>query len=102
MRSTCRLRRSSRPIDLRRETSCTPPMVDDPRDPLSPDTLAVHVGRDPSKHLGAVSTPVYRASTILFPRMADLEASMRGEYAQVGYGLHGMPTVTDFQHAIAT
>ena len=77
-------------------------MVDDPRDPLSPDTLAVHLGRDPSKHLGAVSTPVYRASTILFPRMADLEASMRGEYAQVGYGLHGLPTVTDLQHAVAT
>ena len=77
-------------------------MADEPRDPRSPDTLAVHLGRDPSKHLGAVSTPVYRASTILFPRMADLEASMRGEYAHVGYGLHGMPTVTDLQDAVAT
>ena len=76
-------------------------MADTPGDPLSPDTLAVHLGRDPSSYLGAVSTPVFRASTILFPSVADLEASMRGEYAQVGYGLHGLPTVTDLQDAIA-
>ena len=72
-----------------------------PRDSPRPDTLAVHLGRHPSRYLGAVSTPVFRASTILFPRMADLEASMRGDYAQVGYGLHGLPTVTDLQDAIA-
>jgi len=72
-----------------------------PRDSPRPDTLAVHLGRDPSRYLGAVSTPVFRASTILFPRMADLEASMRGDYAQIGYGLHGLPTVTDLQDAIA-
>ena len=77
-------------------------MAEPPRDPLSPETLAIHLGREPARHLGAINTPVYRASTILFPSVADLEASMRGEYAQVGYGLHGMPTVTDLQHAIAT
>jgi cysteine-S-conjugate beta-lyase len=71
-------------------------------DGVSPDTLAVHLGRHPERYLGAVSTPVFRASTILFETMDDLEAAMRGEYRSPGYGLHGMPTVTDFQHAIAT
>jgi cystathionine beta-lyase len=70
--------------------------------PLAPETLAVHAGRDPSRHLGAVNTPVYRASTILFRTMADLEAAARGEYPEPAYGLHGMPTVTDLQQAIAT
>ncbi|HEX4882705.1 MAG TPA: cystathionine beta-lyase [Casimicrobiaceae bacterium] len=68
---------------------------------LSPATLAGHLGRHPERHLGAVNTPVYRASTILFPTVADLEASARGEYASIGYGLHGLPTVVDLQQAIA-
>jgi cystathionine beta-lyase len=71
------------------------------RRPLSPHTLAGHLGREPSRHLGAVNTPVYRASTILFPTVAELEASARGEYASIGYGLHGLPTVTDLQAAVA-
>ncbi len=69
--------------------------------PLAPATLAAHLGRHPERHLGAVNTPVYRASTILFPSYADLIASSLGEYREVGYGLHGLPTVTDFQAAIA-
>ena len=71
------------------------------RPSLDADTLAVHLGRDPARHLGAVNTPVYRASTILFPTYADLEASTRGEYPGVAYGLHGLPTVTDLQKALA-
>lgn len=75
---------------------------EDETPPLAPATLAGHLGRHPERHLGAVSTPVYRASTILFPTVADLEASARGEYESIGYGLHGLPTVTDLQDAIAT
>ncbi|GIK87171.1 MAG: cystathionine beta-lyase [Betaproteobacteria bacterium] len=69
--------------------------------PRAPATLAGHLGRHPRRHLGAVNTPVYRASTILFPTMADLEASARGEYDAIGYGLHGLPTVADLQDAVA-
>jgi cystathionine beta-lyase len=68
---------------------------------LRPDTKAGHLGRDPARHLGAVNTPVYRASTILFPTVAALEASARGDYGSIGYGLHGLPTVTDLQAAVA-
>ena len=70
-------------------------------DQQKPATRAVHLGRNPGKFLGAVNTPVFRASTMLFPTMADLEQAARGEYAGIGYGLHGLPTVTDLQDTVA-
>ena len=60
-----------------------------------PATDVAHLGRDPKQHLGAVSTPVYHATTILFDTVAELEAAERGQYPGVTYGLHGLPTVTD-------
>ena len=41
-------------------------------EPLDPATEVVHLGRDPAKHLGAVNTPVYRATTMVFPTLDDL------------------------------
>ena len=70
--------------------------------PCSKATQVGHLGRAPRKFLGAVNTPVFRATTMLFPTVADLEAAARGEYDGIGYGLHGLPTVTDLQNAIAT
>jgi len=70
-------------------------------DDAKPSTRAVHLGRDPARFLGAVNTPVFRATTMLFPTVADLEKSRRGEYPGIGYGLHGLPTVTDLQRAVA-
>ena len=67
-----------------------------------PATDVVHLGRDPRRYLGAVNTPVFRASTILLPTVADLERATRGEYPGVSYGLHGLPTVTDLQQALAS
>jgi cystathionine beta-lyase len=64
-------------------------------------TQVVHLGRDPRRFLGAVNTPVFRASTILFSDLADLERAARGEHPGISYGLHGLPTVTDLQNAIA-
>ena len=66
-----------------------------------PATRAVHLGRNPKKYLGAVNTPVFRASTMLFPTVAELEQARRGQYAGIGYGLHGLPTVTDLQDTVA-
>ena len=43
-----------------------------------------HLGRDPRRYLGAVNTPVFRASTMLFPTVADLERAARGEYPRHG------------------
>lgn len=67
----------------------------------APATDVAHLGRDPKQHLGAVNTPVYHATTILFDTVAELEAAERGEHAGVTYGLHGLPTVTDLQAAMA-
>jgi cystathionine beta-lyase len=66
-----------------------------------PATDVAHLGRDPKQHLGAVNTPVYRASTILFDSVAELEAAERGEYPGITYGLQGLPTVRDLQSAFA-
>src|SRR5690349_3816320 len=66
-----------------------------------PATEVAHLGRDPRRYLGAVNTPVFRASTILMPTLADVERASRGAYEKVSYGLHGLPTITDFQHAMA-
>jgi len=66
-----------------------------------PATAVAHLGRHPKQHMGAVNTPVYRASTILFDSVPELEAAARGEHPGVVYGLHGMPTVTDLQSAFA-
>ena len=67
-----------------------------------PATDVAHLGRAPAEHLGAVNTPVYRATTILFDTLAELEAAERGEHPGVTYGLHGLPTVTDLQAAVAS
>jgi cystathionine beta-lyase len=67
-----------------------------------PATEVAHLGREPARHLGAINTPVYRASTILFESVADYEASQRGQSKSLNYGLRGLPTVTDLQAAVAT
>ena len=38
---------------------------------------------------------------MVFPTLDDLEASRDGRYEGIGYGLHGLPTVTDLQVAVA-
>jgi len=64
-------------------------------------TEVTHLGRHPERHIGAVSTPVYRATTILFDDVAELEAAEQGRHPGITYGLHGLPTVRDLQAAMA-
>ncbi len=66
-----------------------------------PATRVGHLGRDPRRWLGAVNTPVFRASTILFESLHDLDSAQAGEFEGLSYGLHGVPTVVDFQAAMA-
>jgi len=67
-----------------------------------PDTLLAHAGRAPEKNFGVVNPPVYHASTILFPTVAEYEASGRNRYNQITYGRHGSPTSRAFEEAVAT
>ncbi len=68
------------------------------------DTRVIHLGRDPQAQAGAVNPPVYHASTILFPTVAELqEASRRiarDEQAAV-YGRRGTPSTFAFENAVA-
>lgn len=64
---------------------------------LGYDTILAHAGRSPALHSGAVNTPVYRASTILFPNLAALEAK---EGAKLRYGRRGTPTTHALEDAI--
>ena len=66
-----------------------------------PATQAGRLGRHPERFLGAVNTPVFRATTMLFPTVAAFDRYERGEYETISYGLHGLPTVTDLQDAVA-
>jgi len=61
-----------------------------------PETIATSAGRMSAEHFGAVNTPVYRASTILFP---DLEALERGR-APYTYGRRGTPTSRSLEDAL--
>ena len=76
-------------------------MNDDRTRDWKPATRALQLGRAPRDHLGAVNTPVYRATTMVFPTLDDLEAAAEGRYEGIGYGLHGLPTVTDLQATVA-
>jgi cystathionine beta-lyase len=61
-----------------------------------PETLAAGLGRMSKDHFGAVNTPVYRASTILFDDMESLETG-RAPYT---YGRRGTPTTRSFETAV--
>ncbi len=80
-----------------------PPTPPTPPIPPTPNqaTQVAHLGRNPAEHLGAVNTPVYRASTMLFDTIAEFEAAVGGDSDRIVYGLHGLPTVTDLQSAVA-
>ncbi|MBI1329254.1 MAG: cystathionine beta-lyase [Alphaproteobacteria bacterium] len=64
---------------------------------LKPDTVATHAGRMSSEHFGVVNTPVYRASTILYPTLEKLEA----RDTRYRYGRIGTPSSESFENAIS-
>ena len=72
--------------------------------PFRRDTLLTHVGGTPTDRHGAVSPPVYRASTILFPTVAEWEASRvhANRFKVLRYGQLGTPTTFALEEAIAT
>tara|TARA_Y100001958_G_C21239881_1_gene567257 strand:+ start:1718 stop:2869 length:1152 start_codon:yes stop_codon:yes gene_type:complete len=61
------------------------------------ETKIVVSGRDPKDHAGAVNTPVYRASTIIYPSLAAIRGTEKIPYT---YGRRGTPTTSALQDAI--
>src|SRR5689334_10287814 len=70
----------------------------EPSGELKPDTLLTTGGRDPFAQHGYVNTPVYHASTLLYPTAEDYVAH-RGPYQ---YGRRGTPTSEALENAIRT
>ncbi|HEX3652325.1 MAG TPA: cystathionine beta-lyase [Rhizomicrobium sp.] len=63
---------------------------------LKKETRAVHAGRMSAEHFGAVNTPVYRASTILYSDLATLES---GKVPYI-YGRRGTPSSHSLEAAV--
>ena len=62
-----------------------------------PATRVVELGRMSEAHFGVVNTPVYRASTILYPDYA----AMTGKQPTYTYGRRGTPTSRSFEEAVS-
>jgi cystathionine beta-lyase len=67
-------------------------MSEKPKD----ETVATHAGRMSAEHFGAVNTPVYRASTILYRDYEDIKHG-KPPYT---YGRRGTPSSKSFEDAI--
>lgn len=66
---------------------------------MKEDTKLAHAGRDPHAHHGAVNTPVYHASTILFKTMEQFVGRSSPE-VRIKYGLRGTPTSFALEDAL--
>jgi cystathionine beta-lyase len=61
------------------------------------ETKIVVSGRNPKDHAGAVNTPVYHASTIIYPSLAAIRGTEKIPYT---YGRRGTPTTSALQDAM--
>ena len=68
---------------------------------LKRDTITAHAGRDPQRFDGVVNTPVFRASTVLFPDVASYEKRNADDYKIMRYGIYGTPTTFALEEAVA-
>jgi len=66
---------------------------------LRPETTIVRAGRRKAWAQRIVNPPVWRASTILFDSIAELESAKRG-FDSFYYGLHGTPTQWSLAEAL--
>ncbi|UCD77744.1 MAG: cystathionine beta-lyase [Desulfobacterales bacterium] len=70
---------------------------------MGKNTDLVHLGRDPMSQHGVVSTPVYHASTIIYPTIAAFKNRAAGDrkYRGVRYGAYGTPTTFALADTVA-
>jgi cysteine-S-conjugate beta-lyase len=69
-----------------------------PAEDDKPETRLISEGRMSDAHFGAVNTPVYRASTILYPDLAAIKANSQ----PYTYGRRGTPSTQSFEDAISS
>ena len=68
---------------------------------LRRDTITAHAGRDPGRFDGVVNTPVFRASTVLFPDVESYQGRDPDDYKVMRYGIYGTPTTFALEEAVA-
>lgn len=64
------------------------------------DTRLVRAGSVPKKQKGAINTPVYRASTIIFPTVKAMKDAEKIKFDTTFYGVHGTPTTFALETAM--
>ena len=67
---------------------------------MKKDTLLVHRGRSPKDNHGIVNPPVYHASTVTSPTVAEFEAKEKKAFEGVQYGRTGTPTTFALEEAV--
>ncbi len=67
---------------------------------FAPATRLTMAGRPHDPGAGVVNTPVWRASTILFERLADLDAAIAAPDRGLFYGRRGTPTAWALEDAL--
>jgi len=67
----------------------------------SPDSWAVEAGRRPEWTLGVVNPPVFRASTIVYPDIAAMDAANTDPDGVLFYGRKGTPTTWALREALS-
>ncbi|CCG06758.1 cystathionine beta-lyase [Pararhodospirillum photometricum] len=68
---------------------------------MKKDTLVTHAGRHPERFDGMVNTPVFRASTVTFPTVAEMGRRHASCYDLPYYGRYGTPTTLALEEAVA-
>ena len=68
---------------------------------MKKDTLLGRLGRDPAQYSGVINTPVFRASTIVFPDIETYGTRPADDYKTPRYGIHGTPTTWALEEAVA-
>lgn len=68
---------------------------------MKKETLLATSATGSGTHRGAVNVPPYRASTILFPNLAEFEKADLGQSPHPSYGRFGTPSTEALEQAIA-
>ncbi len=71
------------------------------RVPHKDRTVITHAGNDPAANFGVVNPPIYRASTVLYPTVRDMQERGRNKFDTVYYGRYGTPTTFALESAVA-
>lgn len=78
-----------------------PPAKAPPKRKRAAATRVTEAGRAPFANFGIVNPPVYHASTVLFPTLAEMERISAHPYDNVYYGRSGTPTTMALETAVA-